>query len=146
MSVAAYWMPIALRELGVMETPGPGSTSRIVSYHAACTLHATDDAVPWCSAFTGWVLAQAGLVPTHNAMARSWTHWGRAMDLLNPYGAITVLARPDGGSGSGHVGFCLDADGPDLWLLGGNQHDSVSIARFPVSRMIACRWPEELSV
>jgi hypothetical protein len=44
---------------------------------------------------------------------------------------------------SGHV-FLIDrVEGDWVYGLGGNQNDSVSIAKFRKDRLVACRWPDE---
>lgn len=137
MSVEAPWMWTALREIGVTETPGPRSTPRILTYHGATALAASDDAVPWCASYCGWVLREAGVTPTGSAAARSYATWGVTSDPR--YGAVAVLSR--GRPPRGHVGFLIDADDEFVWILGGNQGDRVSVAPFPMTRLVACRWP-----
>ncbi len=52
---AASWMKIALAELGVHENSLPGhQNQRIIQYHAATSLKAQTDEVPWCSSFVNW--------------------------------------------------------------------------------------------
>lgn len=43
----------------------------------------------------------------------------------------------------GHVGFLVEARGNKVLILGGNQGDEVSVAAFPRSRLLGCRWPAE---
>jgi hypothetical protein len=49
-----------------------------------------------------------------------------------------VFERP----GGGHVGFYVGEDAAAYHVLGGNQGDSVTIARIEKQRCIARRWPE----
>lgn len=137
MSVVAPWMPLALGELDVTEVPGPRANPRIVDYHAATTLKATSDEVPWCASFVGFILRAAGLGSTGSAAARSYETWG--VPTTERYGAVAVLSR--GAPPAGHVGFIVDADDRRVWLLGGNQGDAVCIRPFPKARLVACRWP-----
>lgn len=44
---------------------------------------------------------------------------------------------------AGHVGFLVGANGDDLLLLGGNQGDCVSVARFARDDVVGMRWPAE---
>lgn len=71
--------------------------------------------------------------------ARNWAVFGVNAPHI-PYGAIVVFERKGGG---GHVGFVvgISADGKFLYVLGGNQSDSVTIAPISIDRMIASRWP-----
>jgi uncharacterized protein (TIGR02594 family) len=134
------WMLTAWRELGTKEITGDRDNARIVAYHQATTLKATDDETPWCSAFVNYVLREAHAPTTRSALARSWLPGGQTCG--ERYGAIAVLSR---GSRplQGHVGFLLDADDTSLWLLGGNQSDAVSVARFDRPRLLGLRWPIE---
>ena len=131
------WMPIALGELDVAEIPGPRDAPRVVQYHQATSLAASDDEVPWCASFTGWCLREAGVTPTGSAAARSYEAWGQPV--LRRYGAIIVLSR--GAPTSGHVGFYVDEDATRLWLLSGNTGNKVCVAPFAKDRIVACRWP-----
>ena len=103
------------------------------------------DDVSWCSAFANWCLRQAGRKGTGLANARSWLSWGRST--ARPfYGCVTVLWRGSPRSTSGHVGFFLGADGAHVWLLGGNQHDSVCTSRFPRSHVLDFRHDREATL
>jgi uncharacterized protein (TIGR02594 family) len=135
------WLQIALAERGVKEIHGARDNPRVLEYLRSTNLPrplAAEDETSWCSAFVNWCVERAGFEGTDSAWARSWLHWGRA--IAKPQrGCIVVLAR--GGPESGHVGFCLGDAGEDIELLGGNQKDSVSVARFPKSQVLGCRLP-----
>jgi len=138
----APWMAFAEAELaaGVVEIPGPENNPRIVEYHQATDLEATDDETPWCSAFVNWCMKQAGVARTNSAAARSWLSWGKALAAPEP-GCVTVLRRGDDPT-KGHVAFFVDADGAGhIRLLGGNQGNAVSIRSFPIDRVLSHRWP-----
>ena len=73
----APWYNIAQAEMGVKEILGASKNNqRILDYHATTTLGAKTDEVPWCSSFVNWVMKQAGIEGTNNAMAKSWMNWG----------------------------------------------------------------------
>jgi uncharacterized protein (TIGR02594 family) len=135
-----HWMPIAWREFGVRERPGTADEPRVVDYHQATTLKATDDEVPWCSAFACWIMRAAHVPNPRSAAARLWLPWGQS--ITERYGAVAVLARGTNPA-QGHVGFLLDSDEASVWLLGGNQDDCVSVARFDRARVLGFRWPIE---
>jgi hypothetical protein len=84
------------------------------------------------------VLEECGIASSHSAAARSYAKWGRP--LVKPaVGCIVVFER---GPRNGHVGFYLGKRGSThIRVLGGNQGDAVNIKLFPVSRVIAYRWP-----
>jgi uncharacterized protein (TIGR02594 family) len=129
---------IAFNELGVKEVPGQDDNPRIIEYHATTLLRATDDEVPWCSAFVNWCVTQAGYIGTNSAAAKSWLGWGKKLE--EPVkGCICVLSR----IGGNHVGLFHDKDDAGfIYILGGNQGDRVSISRFPISRLIEYRTRE----
>ena len=132
----SIWMPYAWMELGQKEIAGDADNPRIIEYHSATTLKATDDEVPWCSSFVNWCMRKAGLVGTGSAAARSWLTWG--VDGVLEYGEVAVISRGSNPE-QGHVAFLLDMNKDWVWLLGGNQHDSVSVSRFPRASLLDCR-------
>lgn len=134
------WLEAALLELGdaVREVPGDKDNPRIVEYHATTTLRATDDETPWCSSFVNWCVIQAGLRGTNSAMARSWLKWGR--ECGPTLGAVVVLSR--GEPPAGHVGFFVGQRWGRVFVIGGNQGNAVSVARYPADRVLGYRWPD----
>jgi len=136
----ANWMPVALDEVGVSEIVGAEDNPRILEYHQATSLKASNDETPWCAAYVNWVLSQVNIEGTDRANARSFTHWG--LPLEEPkYGCIVVLKRGDN-KFNGHVGFYVNSlPNGRIQLLGGNQGNKVSVAAFKKSDVIAYRWP-----
>lgn len=53
---------IATTQVGVNEISGNKHNPKIVEYHQACTLQASDDETAWCSAFVNWCYIIAGFV------------------------------------------------------------------------------------
>jgi uncharacterized protein (TIGR02594 family) len=141
--MTAPWMDIARAEMGVRERPGKAHNERILEYHSCTALHAQDDETAWCSAFVNWVLRQCGIEGSKEANARSWLTWQGGERCEAKPGAIAVLWRGKPMSWQGHVGFIDKVENDTLWLLGGNQGDRVSIAAYPKSRLLGCRWPKE---
>ena len=109
------WLERALDELGVEEIPGDADNPRIVEYHAATTLRASDDEVPWCSSFVNWCMRDI-FPTTGSARARSWLAWG--IPIAYPAaGCVAILARGGGNQpgpkvldAQGHVGFFVGFD------------------------------------
>jgi uncharacterized protein (TIGR02594 family) len=133
------WLPIALAEMDVAETPGSGNTPRVLEYLRSTNVDigmAGLDATPWCSGFVNWCVKRSGHVGTNSAAARSWLHWGSALGVPRR-GCIVVFSRDAGG----HVGFFLKLEGDRIFVLGGNQHDKVSVAPYPSSRLLGYRGP-----
>ena len=103
-------------------------------------LKADDDETPWCSSFANWCMQAAGLQGTGLALARSWTAWGIKVRPENwRFGDTAVLERPAAGPNAGHVGFLVKWDSQFVWLLGGNQGNAVSIAKYERIRLIDVR-------
>jgi len=79
------------------------------------------DEVPWCAAFVGWCLRQAGFPrPTwpNRLGARSWRPQDGSRGVPR-YGAVCVKEYDD----KFHVGFMLDHSPGEVRFLGGNQRD-----------------------
>lgn len=132
------WMKAARGEIGVREVPGSGDNPRIVEYLQSTTLGRPDnqnDETPWCSAFANWCLEDVGMEGTNSAWARSWLNWGRRITSPVP-GCVTVFSR---GANYGHVGFFIEKKNGLIYVLGGNQSDSVCIDGYPESRLLGYR-------
>jgi uncharacterized protein (TIGR02594 family) len=146
---SSAWMSIAEAELGTAELPGVAHNQRIIAYHAATSLAAQTDEVPWCASFINWVMREAGFAGTNSALANSWSRWGMACTAK--FGAITVIKRKNAtsdaatGSSTGfHVGFLVEKTATRVRLLGGNQGDMVKLSNFSLSgyEVRAYRWPQ----
>ena len=137
------WIAVAEKELGVKEFPGDADNPRIITYHSATSYGSTEDETPWCSAFVNWCMKEVGVEGTHNAAARSWLHWGKALAQPEP-GAITILWRGSPSGWQGHVGFYMgehESNPNYIMLLGGNQGDSVCLAAYDKKRVLGFRLP-----
>lgn len=154
------WLALARREIGQKEvTTRNGHNPTIVGYWTRAQILKKDDTpwepgndeTPWCAAFLGAILADAGIVGSHKALARSYELWGDAVMTGDapayrwasiPLGAIVVLNRPEAGPKFGHVGFASEASEKAVKLIGGNQSDAVGNDWFLKSRIVAVRWPK----
>jgi uncharacterized protein (TIGR02594 family) len=136
------WPTIARREIGVREHAGPQHNPRIVEYHRATSLRASNDETAWCSSFVNWCMQQAQVDGTNHAGARSWANWG--VRLTEPrIGCVAVFKRHvPGNPGAGHVAFFLERRGARIHVLGGNQSNSVCIGNYPAADLIGYRWNE----
>lgn len=143
------WLEIAQSEIGVKEIDGSGNNKRIVEYHSTTSLHAKEDIVPWCSSFVNWCLKQAGISGTNSAAAISFASYG--IRITEPReGCVTVIRQrkkgadqATGSSSGNHVAFFKKIENGRIFLLGGNQSDSVKVSSFGLSSydVIAYRWP-----
>ncbi len=139
MSQNLPWLEEAKKFIGQKEIKGPKHNPNIISWWSKIGASwFVDDETPWCAGYTGAMLENVGIRSSRSAMARSYSRWGQA--LTGPaIGAIVVFER---GQISGHVGFIVGRDqNNNLMVLGGNQGDAVNIKPFPVSRVVAYRWP-----
>ena len=143
------WLAIALAERGkgVAERPGGEHDPEILKYLASTVIGSDPkflkDETPWCSAFVNWCVTQAGVKGTNSAKARDWHDnggWGRRLD--EPVkGCIAVLwrERPDHPDRLGHVGFYDRAEGDKIFLLGGNQSNTINVAAYPREQLLSFR-------
>lgn len=135
------WVRIGLAEIGVVEDIRPGkSLPRIEDYHAVTYAGRTNDDVPWCSSFCCFLFESAGIRSTKSKTAASWANWGYTVPPRQF--AVCVFGKVDrDAGGSGHVGICLGISGKELYLLGGNQNQRVSIATRKLADVKTWRWP-----
>jgi len=125
---------MAKTQMGIHEIPGSKQEKKILEYHQATSLKATDEETPWCSSFANWVVKQCGVEGTNSAAARSWMKWGR--ELKQPVkGCIVVFSR----TGGGHVSFFDSQDKDFIYCLGGNQSDGVNISAYRKDRLLGFR-------
>ncbi|MDM8567083.1 LysM peptidoglycan-binding domain-containing protein [Candidatus Halobeggiatoa sp. HSG11] len=130
----APWLAVAEKEMemGVTEIEGDQDNPRIVEYHQATSLQATDDETPWCSAFANWCMKQVGVQGTGSAASSSWRTWGQEVGAVQ--GSLVCF--------NGHVGFLhsIRNDGK-LLILGGNQSNQVKITPYDKDKALTYRWP-----
>jgi uncharacterized protein (TIGR02594 family) len=143
-------MRVARGELGVRELEGEQRDSdRVREYLATCRGERRllqKDSTAWCSAFVNWCFAQLQMPRTHSLAARSWLDYGRGRNDYR-FGSVIVLWRGAPLPASiknapGHVGFVERWDGENVYVLGGNQSNRVSIKPYPHSRVLSVRWPD----
>lgn len=147
------WMPIAIGEIGINEEK---NGARVREYHKIGGGSAMAESVAWCASFVGFCLISAGMKGSRSAMARSYSNFGKEVDMKNiPYGSIVVMSGTRGPS-SGHVVFYVgEADGGNFFCVGGNQtfdvnnkkkYDTggqVTRGKFPKSKIVSVRFPTE---
>lgn len=132
---------IAAGELGVKEVSGRNNNPVIVKYaKEAGFKNITDDETPWCSIFVNWVCKQAGVQRSGKANARSWLYVGIPVNNPRP-GDIVIFWRDDPESWKGHVGFFMGytKNLNQVFVLGGNQRNSVSIQAYDADKILGFR-------
>jgi uncharacterized protein (TIGR02594 family) len=134
---------IAQRFVGQKEVPGDFSNPAVLAMLRLDNPGIKDDETPWCSGFMNWCAWLLRLPRSKSLAARSWLGVGHAvaLDKAEVGYDVVVLSRPAAGPAAGHVGLFagLSQDGKNVLLLGGNQGDAVSIAEFPVERIVGIR-------
>jgi uncharacterized protein (TIGR02594 family) len=156
MEVTAF--SLGQRFVGLREISGPVSNAHILAMLRLDNTWVADDSVPWCSAWVNYLAWLLRLPRSKSLAARSWLKVGIpiALESARPAFDVVVLKRggktepgPDVFDAPGHVGFFAglegraagfhDSDPRRVLVLGGNQSDEVSIAPFPVERLLGVR-------
>lgn len=158
--IKATALSIASRYLGVHEVDGAGNNPLIVAWLQRVGPWFDRDSIAWCSAFAYHPAFElelerpvAGTCPKTGrpygpAGARSWLMVGAPINLdqARPGFDIVVFKRgtgpqpgPDVIAAPGHVAYFVDRDGEFVRVLGGNQNDEVSIARYSAASILGIR-------
>jgi uncharacterized protein (TIGR02594 family) len=131
-----------LKRIGIKEFPGKSNNSpTILSYLKQLIVWANNDEISWCSAFANDVIKTVfalDKVEGIDATARSWMNYGTATDTPS-IGDIVIFWRESPDSWKGHVGFYVRENDKYVWVLGGNQGDSVSISPYEKARVLSYR-------
>lgn len=146
--ITAY--ELAERFIGIKETPGLMDTPLVLAMLRLDAAWPAHDEVPWCSAFANFICHLLRLPRSKSLSARSWLSVGHVTDLRDAQAGfdVVILSRgsnapgPDVLDAPGHVGFYAGREGDRVYLLGGNQSDSVSVAPFASSRVLGVRRVE----
>jgi uncharacterized protein (TIGR02594 family) len=133
-------LTVALSQYGVKEVKGAKDHPQIINYFTSMGFEATKfkEETAWCSAFANWVAQQAGYERSNQLTARSWLSVGTSTMQPEP-GDVVVLWRESPNSWKGHVGFLVKESKRYVYLLGGNQGNSVSIKAYPKNRILDYR-------
>lgn len=129
---------IALKEVGVKEIKGEAHNKRIIEYHSATDLGATEDEISWCAAYVNWCLKQAHRKGTNKANARSFLDWGDIV-LTPKKGDIVIFWRVSKTGWQGHVGFFVEETKDYILVLGGNQNNEVNFSHCKKSQLLGYR-------
>ncbi len=137
---------VALSQYGVKEVKGAKDHPQILNYFTTMGFDKTkySDETAWCSAFANWVAEQAGYEKSNQLNARSWLTVGTSTSEPKQ-GDVVVLWREDPSSWKGHVGFLIKESKRYVYLLGGNQGNSVSIKAYPKNRILDYRTLEKVA-
>lgn len=137
------WMVIASKYIGLHEGTDLKANPAVIKFFQE-SKHPeikNDHKTPWCAAFVGAVLAEAGLPNTGTLWALDYSKYGKKLD-KPVVGCIATKKR----NGGGHVFFVASFDDKYVYGLGGNQNDQVSIARYPRSVIFSYTWPNGVDI
>jgi uncharacterized protein (TIGR02594 family) len=142
--MSAPWFSVATHFKGTTEVHGSVDNPKIVEmFRVSGHPEVQDDETPWCAAFVGACLRLSGYRNSGSLGARSYQKFGQDLKQQPRRGCVVVLWREDPKSSKGHVAFYDREDDDHIFILGGNQQDQVTTARYPKSRVVAYRWPTE---
>lgn len=134
----------ASKYFGLKEEPGVKHNPKVVEMFARVGHpEIKDDETSWCAAFVGSVLLDAGLKGTGALNARSYLKWGKAKELKDAEkGDIVVFWRNSPTSWEGHVSFFHEQKDGLVYVLGGNQKNSVNISPYKASQVLSVRYQD----
>lgn len=144
MTITAF--SLAERFIGMREVPGTKANPAILSMLNLDGASHADDAVPWCSAFMNYIAWLLRLPRSKSLAARSWLSVGIPIRLEEARAEfdVVILNRANGPidpnviKAPGHVGFYASYSS-QVYLLGGNQADSVTVAPFDPKMVLGVR-------
>lgn len=116
----------AADKLGEKEIPGDRDNPFIVwCFKEVGRPEFKDDETPWCAAFVGAALKNAGCHYLHgNLLAREYLKYGVELDEPE-VGALIIMKRGTS-EWQGHVAFISDIHGRTIKYIGGNQSNAVT--------------------
>lgn len=130
---------IACGEYGVKGIVGTSHNAQVLTYFRAPGFAwVKDDETAWCAAFVNWCFWKAGLKVPGNLSARSFLKVGKRT-LAPKLGDLAVLWRGTKDGPYGHVGFYIAESKDAVYLLGGNQSNSVNVTAFPKTQVLEYR-------
>lgn len=142
----------AERFVGMGEISGPKHNGFISWAHSLCGLEPdTPDETPWCSSWLNALAWMLRLPRSKSAAARSWLEVGTPVTLRDaaPGYDVVIFERGSGPQpgpevtrgAPGHVALFggYDELTREILALGGNQGNEVSLARYPLNKLLGIR-------
>jgi len=128
-----------LSHYGLKELEGADSNPEILQMATDLGFDMEDDSTTaWCSLAMNYYAKKCGYEITGSLAARSWLQM--PIVVLKPtLGDVVILWRGSPDSWQGHVALFINWDSKYVWLLGGNQGNSISIAAYPRDRVLGIR-------
>ena len=135
----AKMLTTALKYYGEKEYSGSQTNWLILKWVKRYIPSVKDDGdYAWCSIFINEIAKECNLEYTDSALARSWLNVGEEVEEPE-MGNVVILWRDSKDSQWGHVGLYVKEDSSSIYVLGGNQNNQISIAKYPKSRLLGYR-------
>ena len=129
----------ALAEYGNTGIIGEKDNPEVMKYfHETGYIFTDHDETPWCAAFLNWVLKKCNIETPNKLNARSFLEIGQ--ESTSPVlGDIVVLWRIDKDGPYGHCGIFVRKVGNILYILGGNEDNTVKIKGYSADQLLGYR-------
>lgn len=130
---------IAISQIGIKEFVGSKHNPEVLKYFREIGHDwVKDDETAWCSAFVNWCLKKANKPISGKLNARSWLDIGEKVKVPQ-VGDLVILWRDDPASWKGHVGIFCREQGHYIYILGGNQKNSVCVQAYQKRQLLEYR-------
>jgi len=127
----------ALKQVGLRE-----GSPVLNSYLQKANPNLDPKTTPWCAGFVGSVLNAGGIKGTGSLMAKSYLNYGQPVKQPSR-GDIVVFNDMSGSNNpsKGHVGFVDRVENGQVWTLGGNQDNAISLKPYSMNQVAGFRRP-----
>jgi len=129
-----------LSHYGLSEIDGSQSNPEILEFFKELGYDwvKDDSTTSWCSAMLSYYAKKCGYEYSKTLDARSWLNM--PIHVMKPaMGDIVVLWRNNPASWEGHVGILIGYGENKVYLLGGNQGNTINISAYPSGRILGMR-------
>lgn len=131
------WMAEMNRRMGLHEVR---DNAKLVDWLKIGRYLGNPKDLPWCGDAVETCFAKTlpnEPLPTNPFFAQNWAKFGRPVGkpIVGAVGVIRWSAN------SGHVGFVAGTSGNIVYMLGGNQSNSINITGFNRNKFMAFTWP-----
>jgi uncharacterized protein (TIGR02594 family) len=133
-----------LKHYGLKEVSGPQVNTHIIEFFKEIGFDwVNSDETAWCSASLNYFCKKLGYERSGKLDARSWLKVGTEVKTPS-IGNVVVFWRNKPDSWEGHVALYINEDKDNIFVLGGNQGDSISIAPYQKNRVLGYRSLKKL--
>ena len=143
--IQQHMLETAFSQYGISERVGAKHNPVILDYFKKIDFKwVKTDETAWCSAFANWVCLQNHMERSKKLNARSWLNIGEKVNSPEIMD-IVVFWRSSPNSWKGHVGFYVNDDKENVYVLGGNQSNQVCVKPYPKKRFLEYRRVRRVS-